>query len=132
VLQLFNKALTGSFQPSAPTLITAGQLNLDFDFTASAGPSTIQWYLEFASDPKNGPWRREIAEEDTGKGVVSMPIVVRTFASNNSTTLADGTYNLSAQLRRQESFARVQICITAGVCAAMTITDPNGSALAMV
>lgn len=129
-LQLFSKALTGSFQATAYTMLVAGQLTLDFDFTTSAGPTTIQWYLEFASDPVNGPWRRELAEEDAGKGVVSMPLAVRTFADNNGTALSDGTYHLSSQFRRQEAFARAQMRITAGVCGNMTITDPNGSQLA--
>jgi hypothetical protein len=126
---LFRKALTGTFQATGYTLLACGQLTLDFDFAVSGGPSTIEWYLEFASDPINGPWRRELAEEDTGKGVVSMPLVVRTFADNNGTTLTNGTYGLSSQFRRQEAFARVQMRITAGTCASMTVIDPNGATL---
>lgn len=124
---LFKKALTGAFVASGYTIISGGILTLDFDFATTGGPSTIEWYLEFASEPINGPWRREVAEEDAGAGVVSMPLVVRTFADNGGTTLADGTYGLSTQFRRQEAFARVQSRITAGAVAQFNITDPNGS-----
>jgi hypothetical protein len=124
---LFKKALTGAFQPSGYTLIAAERLTLDFVFTTTGAPSTLEFYLEFASDPKNGPWHRELAEEDTGKGNVSMPEVVRTFATNNKTTLDDGDHKFSTQFRRQEAFARLQMRITAGACAQFTVTDPFGS-----
>ena len=124
---LFKKALTGSFVASNYTIISAEKLTLDFDFTTTGGPSTIQWYLEFASDPINGPWRREVAEEDAAGGAVLMPLVIRTFADNAGTNLADGTYGISTQFQRQESFARVQAKITAGACAGFVITDPYGS-----
>lgn len=124
---LFKKALTGNFQASGYTQISAERLTLDFDFTTSGGPSTLQFYLEFASDPINGPWRRELAEEDTGKGVVSMPEVIRTFATNNATDLADGAHHFSTQFRRQEAFARIQSRITAGTCAQFVVIDPFGS-----
>jgi len=124
---LFKKALTGSFVESGYTLVAGDKLTLDFDFTTTGGPSTIEWYLEFARDPVNGPWRREVAEEDAGQGVVGMPLVIRHFADNAGTQLTDGTYNLSTQFQRQEQFARVQARITAGACARFNITDPNGS-----
>jgi hypothetical protein len=126
-LVLFKKALDGNFQPSGYTLITAERLTVDFDFTTSGGPSTLEWYLEFATDPVNGPWRRELAEEDTSKGNVSMPEVVRTFATNNALTLADGAHAYSTQFRRQEAFARLQMRITVGTCAQFVVTDPFGS-----
>lgn len=124
---LFKKALTGSFVASGYTMIAGEKLTLDFDFTTSGGPSTIDWYIEFASDPINGPWRREVAEEDGGMGVVSMPKVIRTFADNGGTQLTDGAHSLSAQFRRQAAFARIQSRITAGACASFVVTDPNGS-----
>jgi hypothetical protein len=125
---LFKKALTGSFVASGYTILTAGVLTLDFDFTVANGPSTIEWYLEFASDPINGPWRREVAEEDATGGLVTMPLVVRHFADNAGTDLTDGTYHLSTQFRRQEAFARIQSRITAGDCDGFVVSDPNGSA----
>ncbi len=124
---IFKKALTGAFVASGYTIITGGILTLDFDFTTTGGPSTIDWYLEFSSDPINGPWRREVAEEDAGQGAVLMPLVIRKFADNAGTQLTDGTYGISTQFRRQEAFARVQSRITAGACASFKITDPNGS-----
>lgn len=124
---LFKKALTGSFVASGFTMIAGEKLSLQFDFITTGGPSTIEWYIEYAGNPTTGPWRREVAEEDAGQGVVSMPKVVRTFADNAGTDLADGTHNLSTQFRRQESFARIQARITAGACASFVVTDPNGS-----
>lgn len=124
---LFKKALTGSFVASGYTMLAGGILTLDFDFAVATAPGTIEWYLEFASDPA-GPWRREVAEEDAGAGIVAMPIVVRTFIDNGgTTTLAIGSYAFSTQFRRQEAFARVQSRITAGTCAQFVVTDPNGS-----
>lgn len=123
---LLKKTLTGSFQPSGYVLIAGNRLTLDWDIDASGGPTTLQWYMEFASDPITGPWRREIAEEDAGKGVVSMPEVVRTFANNNGTTLADGSYGYSLQFTRQEAFARVQACVTAGA-ATVVVSCPTGT-----
>lgn len=124
---LFKKALTGAFVASGYTMLAGGILTLDFDFATTGGPSTIEWYLEFASDPINGPWRREVAEEDAGMGVVSMPLVIRHFADNAGTQLTDGTYGISTQFQRQEAFARVQSRITAGACGRFNIIDPNGT-----
>lgn len=121
---LLKATLDGSFQPSAPVLLVANQLTLDWDITASSGPTTLEWYLEFASDPA-GPWRREVAEEDAGKGVVSMPEVVRTFANNNGTALADGSYGYEMQFVRQAALARVQAAVTAGA-AIVTVSSPTG------
>ena len=121
---MLKATLTGSFQPSAPVLLVANQLTLDWDITASSGPTTLEWYLEFASDPA-GPWRREVAEEDAGKGVVSMPEVVRTFANNNGTALADGSYGYEMQFVRQAALARVQVAVAAGA-AVVTVSSPTG------
>jgi len=57
-----------------------------------------------------------------------MPEVIRTFATNNATALADGAHAYSTQFRRQEAFARIQSRITAGACAQFVVTDPFGSA----
>lgn len=121
---LLKATLDGSFQPSAPVLLVANQLTLDWDITASSGPTTLEWYLEFASDPA-GPWRREVAEEDAGKGVVSMPAVVRTFANNNGTALTDGDYGFEMQFVRQAALARIQACVTAGA-AVIAVSSPTG------
>jgi hypothetical protein len=124
---LYKNALTNAFKPSGYTMIAGDRLTLDFDFTTTGGPSTIEWYLEFAKNPAKGPWRRELAEEDGGKGNVLMPEVVRTFATNNATALADGPHGYSSQFRRQEAFARIQARITAGACTQFNVSDPFGS-----
>lgn len=124
---LFKKALTSSFVPSGYTMIAGDRLTLHFAFDTSGGPSSVEWYPEFATDPIKGPWYREVAEEDTGKGVVLMPKTIRTFADENGSQLSDGSHALSVQLRRQEAFARIQMRITAGACPGFVVTDPNGS-----
>lgn len=123
---ILNATLTGSFQPSTFVMLAANKLTLDFDIVVPAGPAaTIQWYLEFASAPA-GPWRREIAEEDSAGGVVLMPEVVRTFAVNAGTQLPTGSYALSAQFVRQEALARIQMRVTAGA-ASVAVTCPSGT-----
>ena len=104
-------------------LIVANQLTLDWDIAASTGPTQLQWYMEFAAAPA-GPWRREVAEEDAGKGQVLRPLVVRTFADNGGTELSDGVYGLSMQFVRQEAMARVWARVTAGAALIM-VSCPN-------
>lgn len=123
---LYNSTLTNAFQPSAFVMLTAGRLTLDFDIIVPSGSAaTIRWYLEFAAGP-NGPWRREVAEEDAAGGVVLMPAVVRTFATNAGTTLATGSYSFSTQFTRQEALARVQIEDTTST-STVVISSPDGT-----
>jgi len=123
---LFNGPLTGSFQPTKAIAIVAQKLTLDCALVTSGGPTTVQWYVEFADTP-TGPWFRETTQEDAGKGQVLMPAVVRTFADNNSTNLADGTHNLDVQLPLQQRLARLQLAVGSGV-AKVKITAPFGLA----
>ena len=120
---ILNAKLTGAFQVSEPILIVANQLTLDWDFTTSGGPTQLQWYMEFASAPA-GPWRREVAEEDSAGGQVLMPIVIRTFADNGGTALTNGNYGLSMQFVRQEALARIWARVAAGA-ATVTVTCPS-------
>jgi hypothetical protein len=123
---LYNSTLTNAFQPSQLVMLTAGRLTLDFAITVPSGPAaTIRWYLEFASSP-NGPWYREVAEEDSAGGVVLMPAVIRTFAANAGTNLPAGSYNFSTQFSRQEALARVQIEDTTST-SQVTISTPDGT-----
>lgn len=126
VVTLLQKALNGSFQASGYVMITNNMLTLDWDITSSGGPTTLQWYLEFTSDPINGKWHREVDEQDAGKGVVSMAEVVRTFVNNGGTALADGTVGYSTQFTRQEAFARIQARVTAGA-ATVVVTCPSST-----
>ena len=109
--------------PSKGLLLVGDTLTLNFKLVCTGGPSTVTMFLEFSEDNTN--WFQEVAEEDAGKGVVSMPKVVRTFADNNGTTIADGTFSVSGQFKRRAQFARVQMAVTAGNCTA-TVTAPYG------
>lgn len=125
-IQLFKGPLTGSFKPSTPFLIVAGEFALDWKIVASSGPTTLEWYLEFGpSNQATGPWHQETAEEDNSKGVVLMPAVVRTFANNNSTTLSDGTWYFDTEFKRKAQFARVQMRVSAGA-ARVELVTPTG------
>lgn len=104
-------------------VIVANQLTFDWDIMAFSGPTQVQWYMEFAAAPA-GPWRREVAEEDSAGGQVLMPIVVRTFADNGGTTLSNDTYGLSMQFVRQEALARIWAKVAAGH-AIVTVSCPS-------
>jgi len=121
---LFDAPLTNAFKPSKWIAIVSREFTFDFDLVAAGGPSTVQYYLEFANIP-GGPAYREIAQEDTGSGVVQMPIVIRTFTDNNGTNLADGTYHFDTEYVRRHRLVRVQIQATAGTVRAK-ITAPFG------
>lgn len=121
---IFNAALTGAFVASKPTQLVNEELTLDFTLVTTGGPTTVNWFPEFSEDLKN--WFREVAEEDAGKGVISMPKAVRTFADNGGTQLSDGTHLLSVQLVRQKPFARIQIEVTAGAATAQ-VNAVNGA-----
>lgn len=120
---LFKGKLIGSFRASQSLLIAANTVTLDWQIVSSGGPTTLQWYMEFSDD--NADWHRELAEEDTGSGVVSMTVVVRTFHENGGAALADGTHKLNAQFVRRAQFVRVQMRVTAGA-AQVTLTAPFG------
>ncbi len=116
-LLLFNGPLTGSFVATQPFAISAREFTLQFELETSGGPSTVEYYLEFGDAPA-GPWYREIAQEDGGGGVVLMPMVVRTFADNNGTALADGTHLLDSEYVRRNRLVRVRMRVTAGAARA--------------
>jgi hypothetical protein len=123
---LFNGPLSGSFVPTKAIALVAQKLTLDFEIAASGGPTTVQWYVEFADAP-TGPWFREIAQEDSGQGQVLMPAVVRTFANTGGMSLTDGTYRFDAELVRQQRLARVQLAVGSGA-AKVKVTAPFGIA----
>lgn len=130
--QIFNKVLTTSFVASSPIIISAGRFSIDFLITVAGGAATVVFFLEFAEDDPNAAatkWFAEVAEEDAGAGVVSMPKVLRTFADNAGTTLAVGTHKLSVQFTRQHQFARFSMKESTGGAVATTVvaTVPFGS-----
>jgi hypothetical protein len=113
---------------SRALLINDQAVTLDFSI-AVTGPATITFFLEFSENATatSGDWFAEVAEEDAGKGVVSMPKVVRTFADNNSTAVAtNAAFNVSCQFTRQAPFVRVQMAVSAGA-AVVNLTAPFGT-----
>ncbi len=122
--------LTTSFVPTKGFAIVACRVSFRFKFTVAAGtPAVIEYYMEFGEDPNPaGVWYREMAEEDAGNGVVAQPTVVRTLQDVNGATFAAGTYSLSAQFRREEQLARMQIKASAGVVT-MEVSAPFGQLL---
>lgn len=107
-------------------LIDGDKVTLDFLLNCSAGPSTVTFFLEFSEDNVN--WFAEVAEEDAGKGVVSMPKVLRTFADNNSTAIANNAaFAVSCQFTRLAPIVRVQIAASAGTVVLTNLTAPFGS-----
>lgn len=118
------KVLNGTFRPSQPLLLTSGEMTLFWSVVASAGPTTLQFYLEFSDDQVT--WFQEVDEQDTGSGVVKMSKAIRTFYENGGAALANGTHKLSTQFVRKAPFARVQARVTAGA-AQINVTAPAGS-----
>jgi hypothetical protein len=116
-----------SIQLFRGTLIEGNRVVFRFKLVVTGTPSAvIQYYLEFGDDPApDGVWYREVAEEDQGGGNVLQPIVVRTLEGPASAALPAGTYLLSAQFRREEQMARLQIKASAGAVVAV-VTAPFG------
>jgi hypothetical protein len=111
---------------SSALVIVGDTLTLDFDLNCSGGPTTVTFFLEFSED--NATWFAEVAEEDAGKGVVSMPKVVRTFADNNGTAIANNaSFRASCQFKRRAPLVRVQMAVTAGACTVSSLTAPYGT-----
>lgn len=111
---------------SKSLMIASDKVTLDFLLNCSAGPSTVTFFLEFSED--NVAWFAEVAEEDAGKGVVSMPKVVRTFADNNSTAIANNTaFAVSCQFTRIAPFVRAQMAASAGTVVVTSLTAPFGT-----
>lgn len=128
--RIFTAALNPAFAVSAPFMIAADRAELFFDLDVAAGPpAVVQWFLEFTDGDPYSPtalWRREIAEEDAGGGVVNMPKVIRAFAENGGAPLAAGIHNLDADFVRFGPFCRVQIRAVAGSVKA-EIATPTGT-----
>jgi hypothetical protein len=105
--------LSSGYSSSAAVLIVDRKLEIDFDLTCSAGPSTVKYFIEYSEDLVT--WFPEVAEENAGKGVVSMPKAVRTFADNNATSVANNaSFRVSCQFTRLHQFARIQIAAASG------------------
>lgn len=124
---LFNKPLTGAFVPTIWLTITAEQLTLAFHLVTSGGPTAVDFYLEFTDDP-TGPApvaSREVDNQDTGNGAITMSKVIRTFQENGGAKLTDGTHDLERQFPCQPPFARLQIRVSAGAATAR-ITSSSG------
>lgn len=115
--------LGASYTPSRAMLISGDNMTLDFSLNCSGGPSTVKFYLQFSEDTIT--WYDEVAEEDAGAGVVSMPKVVRTLADNGGTTIANNVaFNVSCQFTRRAQFGRVQMAVTAGACTVTSLIAP--------
>lgn len=115
-IQVFNKALTGSFVPSEWFLLVGGQISLAWHLVTAGGPTSVEWFLEFTDDPTGTPTAdREVDESDAaGNGAITMSKVIRTFQENGGAGLADGAHDLSTQFIRQRPYARVQVRVSAG------------------
>ncbi len=119
--------LTGSNQASSPLLLSGERCELWFTIVVTVGTVSVNWFMEFTdAAPASGVWYQEVAEEDAGKGVVSMPKVLRTFADNGGTTLAIGTHNLAVPFTRQGPMARVQVSASGAGTAVCSISAPFG------
>lgn len=127
MIQLFKGRLPVTFGPTAWFLLTGAKIPLEFQFTTSAGPTRIDYYLEFTDDPTlpSPITFREVDEQDVGNGVVTMSKVIRTFQENNGGFLQNGVHNLSCQLLRLAPIARLQIQASAGTATAI-ITASSG------
>ncbi len=125
---IFNAPLTSAFKPTRAFMIESNEITFYHDLVIATAAMSVEWYMEFSDNPGGASpvWRREIAEEDAGGGVVLMPEVVRTFADNGGTTLSVGTHNLDAEFKRRNKFCRVQIRATGGGTARAKITIPFG------
>jgi len=118
--------LGAGFTASKGLMIAGDTLTLNFLLACSGGPSTVTFFLEFSEDGKT--WFAEVAEEDAGKGVVSMPKVVRTLADNNATNIADNAaFAISCQFKRRMLIARVQMAVSAGAAVVTSLTAPYGT-----
>jgi hypothetical protein len=111
---------------SKAIVITSGAVTLDFLLNCSAGPSIVTFFLEFSEDGKT--WFAEVADEDSGNGVVLMPKVVRTFADNNGVSIADNAaFAVCCQFTRRAPIVRVQMAASAGTVVVTSLTAPFGS-----
>ncbi len=130
IVLLKNAPLTGSFRPSKWLAIQNKEFTLDFQLAITGGAATVEYYLEFTSNPTNtsAPVFRELAQEDAGNGEVLMPAVVRTFAVAGGSDLPIGNYAFDTEYVRRHRAVRVQIRVTGdGAVARATITAPFGS-----
>lgn len=117
--------LAAGYKPSKGLMLSGDTLTLNFLMACSGGPSTVTFFLEFSEDATT--WFAEVAEEDAGKGVVSMPKVIRTLTDNNSTAIADNAaFAVSCQFKRRMLMARVQMAVSAGACVVTSLTAPYG------
>ena len=125
---MFNGTLGAGFKASSWLQIAAEEVTLAFHLATSTGPTAINWFLEFSDDPtpKSPIASREVDEQDTGNGVITMSKVLRTFKENGGANLADGTHDLSAQFTRQAPYVRFQIQVTTGAATAK-VTSSTGS-----
>lgn len=128
-LKLFEADCQTTYHESKAFLINADAVTLDWNIVVTAGPSLVEWYMEFTSDnplSSSATWYREVAEEDGGNGVTLMPEVTRKFTSNGvSTGLTAGTHNLSTQLIRKHRYVHLKIRCNTGR-ATVTVVAPFG------
>lgn len=128
-LVIFNGALGAAFVPSAPIFIAAREVPLDFVVTVT-DPADVEWFMEFtAEDPTDAAtlWRREIAEEDVGGGIVNMPKVVRRLRENGGAILAVGVHALTAQSIRTHGYCRVQSRVASGAASVQILAPLQDS-----
>lgn len=132
IVLMNNAPLSGSFRASSWLAIQNREFTLDFKLVVAGAAASVEYYLEFSSNPLNSavPVFREVAQEDGGGGQVLMPAVVRTFAENGGTTLPIGTHMFDTEYVRRHRTVRVQIRVTGeGASARATITAPFGLAV---
>lgn len=129
-VQLFKGALSNAFKASSWLLIQGHQLTFTWQLTVATGGAQVQFYLEFSDDPTlTAPTvSREVDEQDTGNGSITMSKVIRTFQESGGGSLAAGTQTLSTQFVRQAPYARVQVQVASGA-ATLILTSSSGSLL---
>jgi hypothetical protein len=119
-IELFNKPLTGVFQPSKPFMLVNGLAVVDFALTVTV-LATVEWYYELTSDPPStAAWFREVAEESPAAGVVVLTPLVRKFLN-----LVPGAYLLDVQSAKAHDFCRLQLRVSVGAAQAKVVT-PTG------
>lgn len=109
-------------------MIEGERVTLQWKIT-TVDPVTLVWYLEFTDgDPNDSAtdWFREVDEQDTGAGVVSMAAVLRTFNDNGGTAGLAAGGKFSCQFVRQAQFVHIVMRASVGG-ANVTITAPFGS-----
>lgn len=126
LLLMRGQVLTTGTTSSLALMLVADDLQIDFDLNCSGGPSIVTYYIEYSEDLVT--WFREVAEENSGKGVVLMPAALRTLADSNSAVIANNaSFKASCQFTRQAPFARIQMSAPMGTVAVNSVVAASGN-----